>query len=132
MFVTGFPRLLLRLEGLAVLLLSLHVYNELGESWLLFFLLFLVPDISMLGYLAGPGSGAIVYNIGHTYLFPGGLALFGFMLGQPFLYSLALVWSAHIGFDRLIGYGLKYGGSFRRTHLGRIGRKTPEEEVTGQ
>lgn len=132
MYVTGFPRFLLRLEGLVVLLLSLHLYNELGEGWLLFVLLFFAPDISMLGYLAGPGSGAVIYNLGHTYLFPAGLALLGYMLGQPFLYSLALIWSAHIGFDRLIGYGLKYNASFQKTHLGRIGRKPQEEEVVGQ
>lgn len=132
MYITGFPRLLLRLEGLVVLLLSLNFYNELDQSWLLFFLLILVPDISMLGYLAGTGAGAILYNIGHTYLFPAGLALLGYMLGQPFLYSLALIWSAHIGFDRAIGYGLKYNTSFQRTHLGRIGRKNREEEVVGQ
>lgn len=132
MYVTGFPRLLLRLEGLVVLLLSLHFYNEMGEGWLLFALLFFAPDVSFVGYLATPLTGAIFYNTAHTYLFPAGLGLLGYMIEQPFLYSLALIWSAHIGFDRTIGFGLKYSSSFQKTHLGRIGRKVPEEEVVGQ
>jgi hypothetical protein len=36
--------------------------------------------------------------------------------------SLGLIWCAHIGLDRAIGYGLKYGASFGHTRLGRIGR----------
>lgn len=127
--VVGLPRLLLRVEGLAVLLLSLHFYNELGGEWLLFALLFLTPDLSMLGYLSGPAAGAITYNLAHTYLFPCVLAAIGMMIGQPSLYPLALIWSAHIGFDRLIGYGLKYSTGFKETHLGRIGKKEGGEEV---
>ena len=132
MYVTGFPRRLLRLEGLIIFLLSVQLYSEFGESWLLFVLLFLIPDISMLGYLAGATSGAILYNAAHTYIFPAGLATLGYMIDQPFLYSLALIWAAHIGLDRLIGYGLKYSLGFRETHLGRIGGTVPEEEVVGQ
>lgn len=131
MFVSGIPRLLLRIEGLVVLLLSLHFYNELDGSWLWFLLLFLVPDLSFLGYLAGSMTGAMVYNIAHTYISPAILAALGFMLEQPELYPLALIWTAHIGLDRLIGYGLKYPTGFRDTHLGKIGSGEPDE-IVGQ
>jgi hypothetical protein len=33
---------------------------------------------------------------------------------------LALVWFAHIGMDRALGYGLKYDDAFTHTHLGII------------
>ena len=132
MYVSGFPRLLLRLEGLVVLTISLYFYNELDGGWLLFALLLLAPDLSFLGYLAGPGPGSTLYNIAHSYLLPGALGVLEFMLQQPLLYSIALIWTAHIGLDRLLGYGLKYATGFHDTHLGRIGRSNPEEEVVGQ
>jgi hypothetical protein len=43
--------------------------------------------------------------------------------------SLATIWIAHIGFDRALGYGLKYGSGFTHTHLGRIGRDRYSEEM---
>lgn len=131
MAVLGFPRLLLRIEALIVLLLSLYVYDQLDGGWLQFALLFLVPDLSFLGYLAGVGTGAMIYNVAHTYILPALLALLGFMLHQPQLYFIALIWTAHIGADRLIGYGLKYPAGFKETHLGRLGSKEPEE-IVGQ
>lgn len=131
MYVSGFPRLLLRLEGLIVVILSLYFFNELQESWWLFAILFLAPDLSFLGYVAGEDFGSVLYNIAHTYLLPSGLALLGLMLHQPLLYSIALVWTAHIGADRLVGYGLKYSTGFSDTHLGRIGKARPEE-IVGQ
>jgi hypothetical protein len=33
---------------------------------------------------------------------------------------MALIWLAHIGMDRMLGYGLKYSGGFKDTHLGRL------------
>lgn len=119
---TGVPRLLLRLEGACVLAASLGLYHRYGSGWLLFALLFLAPDLSMLGYLMGPRVGARAYNAVHTYLLPfvlGGLSL---LLNVVWLPGLALVWAAHIGFDRMLGYGLKYPTAFQDTHLGRIGR----------
>ena len=43
-------------------------------------------------------------------------------LGAGIGLPLALVWIAHIGFDRALGYGLKYPSAFADTHLGRIER----------
>jgi hypothetical protein len=120
----GGPRVLLRLEGLAVLIASVVAYRQLGGSWGLFAALFLVPDLSMLGYLAGARVGAVTYNTVHSYLFAAGLAALGAVLGVPGLLLVAAIASAHVGFDRALGYGLKYGTGFGHTHLGvREGRK---------
>lgn len=100
-------------------------YHVIGASWWLFAALFLVPDISMLGYLRSTRFGAMLYNAGHTYAVPGILLAAAPWAGHPLLQALALIWIAHIGFDRLVGYGLKYGVSFNATHLGWVGRRTP-------
>jgi hypothetical protein len=42
-------------------------------------------------------------------------------MAWPIAGSVALIWLAHIGFDRALGYGLKYKAGFGFTHLGRIG-----------
>jgi hypothetical protein len=36
------------------------------------------------------------------------------------LLTYALIWTAHIGVDRLLGFGLKYPTRFQDTHLQRI------------
>ncbi|MCG6366164.1 DUF4260 domain-containing protein [Vibrio fluvialis] len=128
-FITGQPKILLRLEGLCILLISLLFYSTSGFSWSLFGWLFLVPDIALLGYLFNPRVGAVAYNITHSLLIPLGLAAVGVILGGSLALSLATIWSAHIGFDRALGYGLKYGSGFTHTHLGRIGRDRYSEEM---
>jgi len=113
--------LLLRLEGLAVALLTAALYARTGASWWLFAALWIVPDLSMLGYLASPCRGARIYNAFHTYLLPAILALFAFWLHpQRLLEPIALIWANHIGIDRALGYGLKYADGFGFTHLGRF------------
>ena len=96
-----------------MLALSILLYGLEGESWLLFVVLFLVPDLSMLGYLGGPRIGAVSYNLLHTHAPPGMLATFGLLAGSSLLVSVALVWFSHIGFDRMVGFGLKYPTDFR-------------------
>ncbi len=124
--VHGAVRVWLRLEGLLVLLLAAYVYRDVGGSWLMFGVLFLVPDVSFAGYLAGPRAGAAVYNAAHSYIGP---LLLGFALRMTMAgwLPLAFIWGAHVGFDRALGYGLKYPAAFRDTHLGRIGRDHPGE-----
>ena len=116
--VTGAPRLWLRLEGLAVLLLALLLWARGGHSWGLLALLFLAPDLSFAGYLAGPRVGAAVYNAAHSYLGPIAAAALALLTGRPPV--VALIWAAHVGFDRMLGYGLKYPTGFADTHLGRL------------
>jgi len=120
--VTGGPRALLRLEGLALLAAMTLLYAVWGGSWWLYVLLFLTPDLSFAGYLAGPRIGAIVYNAAHSTLAPAALMAAGFALTSPLTLSIAMIWLAHIGFDRALGYGLKYSDGFGFTHLGRIGK----------
>jgi len=112
----------LRAEGAAMLALSVLLYTRTGEGWLLFILLLLVPDLSMLGYLGGPRVGAIAYNVVHTYATPIVLAGLGVLTGSALVMALALIWTAHIGLDRMFGYGLKLPTGFQDTHLGRIGK----------
>ncbi|MGB6686920.1 MAG: DUF4260 domain-containing protein [Terracidiphilus sp.] len=115
-------RLFLRVEGLAVVALTALLYARTGASWWLFAGLWLVPDLSMLGYLAGPCWGARNYNAIHTYVTPATLAVVTLLLHRSGLLPFALIWANHIGLDRMLGYGLKYPAGFGWTHLGRIGR----------
>lgn len=115
--VTGMPSLLLRLEGLAIAVLALSFGFTQGLSWLLLLVLFLAPDIAMLGYLAGNKVGAIAYNAAHTLVVPMAVFGVGWWTGSDLAVSIACVWVAHIGFDRCIGYGLKYPSAFKHTHL---------------
>ncbi len=121
--VQGGVRILLRLEGLCLLVAALVAYAHAGHGWGLFALCFLAPDLSFAGYLGGRRAGAIAYNAAHSSI--GALACLGAGLywGAPAFVSACLIWLAHIGFDRALGYGLKYAGSFHDTHLGRIGRE---------
>src|SRR5918998_1837585 len=114
------PGVLLRIEGGMLLAISALFYWVNGGSWVLFALLILAPDVSMLGYLFGTKVGAATYNLAHTYALPASLATFGVLAGSPLAVSVALVWFAHIGMDRLVGYGLKYTSGFKDTHLDRV------------
>ena len=120
--VTGGVKTLLRLEGLTLMVGMVVLYATWDGSWWVFAVLFFVPDLSFLAYLAGPRTGAIVYNIAHSYMAPVALMTLGFGLAAPLTLSIAMIWLAHIGFDRALGYGLKYAAGFSFTHLGRIGR----------
>lgn len=119
MSVTGPPLLWLRLEGLAVFLASLLFFRWQLEPWKTFLVFFLAPDASMLGYLAGPATGARLYNVAHNYVVPLFLACWGLAIGREDVVPYALIWTAHIGFDRMLGFGLKYTEGFGWTHLGR-------------
>ena len=114
------PVALLRAEGVALLALSVLLYRVNGGSWLLFGVLLLAPDLSMLGYLAGPKVGAAIYNAFHTYAMPAVVGALGMIFASPVAMAVALIWFAHIGVDRTVGYGLKYPTSFKDTHLQRV------------
>jgi hypothetical protein len=115
-------RVWLQLEGVVAFVLATFLYVNEGGSWLLFGALFFAPDISFAGYLAGPRVGAATYNVAHSYVGPLTVAAAFLTLGSAWL-PLALVWGAHVGFDRALRYGLKYPPAFRDTHLGRIGQR---------
>ena len=115
--VTGAPNLLLRAEGLMVLAASAWAFAGPGASWWVFAGLLLAPDLAMLGYLRGPRVGAAAYNAVHTYLGPLALMGIGATAAMPLAVALGLIWAAHIGMDRAVGYGLKYPSAFKATHL---------------
>ena len=115
-------RTILRLEGAAAFAAAVALYAHAGFSWPLFALLILAPDLAMLPYLIGPRAGAAAYNLAHTYALSVPLALAGYWLASPIALALGLIWTTHIGMDRMLGYGLKYASGFADTHLGRIGR----------
>lgn len=121
--VTGSVLTLLRLEGLAVAVVTSVLYARTGASWWLFAALWLTPDLSMLGYLAGSCWGSRCYNAIHTYVLPGALALSALALHAHALLPIALIWTNHIGVDRLMGYGLKYANGFGWTHLSSPGKR---------
>lgn len=121
--VTGSVQKLLRVEAFGLLALAVALYVRTGGSALEFALLFLVPDLSLLGYLFGSKVGAVLYNAMHSTVGPialGAASLFGLVPAAAL--PVALIWAAHIGFDRTLGYGLKYATAFGHTHLGVIGK----------
>lgn len=109
-------RHLLRLEGLAVFAASVTVFFVTEQPWWLLGALALAPDLGMLGYAVSDRVGALTYNAVHVYLGPLAAAAAWYWLGVAWLLPVALVWAAHIGADRALGYGLK-GASFKQTHL---------------
>ena len=124
--VDGGVRALLRTEGLLLLVSTVALYARFGSGWGLFALLFLVPDLSFAGYLLGPRIGALAYNMMHSTVGPLTLAAVSLVFDQHLILALALIWLAHIGLDRALGYGLKQARGFGFTHLGPIGRSVTE------
>jgi Domain of unknown function (DUF4260) len=119
--ITGGMRNLLRLEGLTYLIFAVAAFAAAKGSWIAFVVLFMVPDLSFVAYLAGQRTGSYCYNAMHSVIGPAMLALAGQFFSAPELWDFAAIWLAHVGFDRMLGYGLKYPSGFKDTHLGRIG-----------
>jgi hypothetical protein len=117
---TGAVRVVLRLEGLCVLIAASIAYSKFGLGWGTFALFFLTPDLSLFGYLAGPRVGAVSYNLARSYCGAVACLAAGLVLPAPTILGVGLIWCAHIGFDRALGYGLKYSDGFSFTHLGLI------------
>ena len=118
--VDRLPRLLLGAEGIAVCASAVAVYFWAGYPWWILLVLALAPDLSFVGYAAGPRVGALVYDAAHTYLLAVPLAAIGVLADLDAAVQVGLVWAAHIGIDRALGYGLKYPTRFEDTHLQRV------------
>lgn len=114
------PSLLLKLDYAALFLITLAIYSSRQFSWTLFAILFLAPDLFMLGYLATPRLGSALYNLGHTFFIPLILFAISYLTHRSILLGIAIIWISHIAFDRTLGYGLKYPTHFRDTHLQRV------------
>jgi hypothetical protein len=113
--VAGTPLRLLRIEGLALFALATVGFAFTGQSWWLYAALFFVPDVSFAAYMAGPKAGAWAYNALHSTIGPAILAGIGLVLNSSIFLGIAAIWAAHIGFDRMLGYGLKYASAFNDT-----------------
>ena len=113
---------LLKLEELSLLGLSMLLFSELDYSWWWYALLFLTPDLSMVGYLANPRLGAWTYNLVHHKGLAVELYVLGALLSIPWLMFAGTLLLGHSSFDRVFGYGLKHEDAFQNTHLGRIGK----------
>lgn len=114
------PRGLLHAEGLAVAGAAVALYFHAGYPWWLLVVLILAPDLSAIGFVAGASVGTLTYNTMHTYALPVVLAAVGVIVDADLAVQLGLIWLAHIGVDRAIGYGLKYPSGFKDTHLQRV------------
>ena len=112
----------IRLEELGFFLFSVFLFSTLGYPWWYFPVLLFVPDISMLGYLAGPRVGAVIYNLVHHRALALLYYVAGVSLSAPVLSLAGVIIFAHSSLDRVFGYGLKFADGFGHTHLGRIGR----------
>ena len=117
---TSLVKQLLHAEGLGLLLIALVGYAWQGFHWWQFGLALFVPDLVMIGYLWGPKVGSICYNFGHFTLWPLSLLALGVLNNWQLGLQIGLIWLAHLGLDRMLGYGLKYPTQFKDTHLGRV------------
>ncbi len=112
---------LVKLEELAQFLLSIFLFTQLNFAWWVFPACILLPDLSMLGYIANPKAGARLYNLFHHKLTGAGIFMAGIWLHQPLITLAGVILFGHSAMDRIFGYGLKYGDNFKHTHLGWIG-----------
>ncbi len=115
------PSILLRIEEALLLTATLFAYQHLHFSWLLFAILFLTPDLFMLGYLVNARLGASNLQPRphpHPPCSPSCSSATSSTGTYP--QQLALIWTAHIALDRLLGFGLKYPTFFKDTHLQHI------------
>jgi len=122
-FVKSWPKILLHVEGACIFGSTIWAYSRLNQSWWTFAGLLLAPDLGMVGYLANTAVGAAIYNSVHTETPPILLLCTALARDNKTAVGLALCWLAHIGMDRMLGYGLKYGTGFTHTHLGIFGGK---------
>ena len=111
-----------RAEGLVLLAFAVYMFNQFGLNWALFIGGIFLIDLFMIGYAFNNRAGAAIYNLGHTLVVPFFLWILSWELEQSWIMTLSLIWLAHIGLDRALGYGLKLNDGFKHTHLGKIGK----------
>jgi len=121
-------KIILKLEALALFGLGVVLFSRLEISGWWYAGLFFAPDLSMIGYLQSPRTGAWTYNLVHHLGTAVMVYLLGIWLGLPWLAFTGALLLGHSSFDRVLGYGLKYGDAFKHTHLGWIGK---EQQAAG-
>jgi hypothetical protein len=116
----GHVRSLLKMEAAVVSLICIWLYHESGGTLGYFLLLILVPDLGLLGYLRSASVGAFFYNLTHNYALALLLCGVGKVVDSETALQVGLIWTAHVGIDRMLGFGLKYTSAFNDTHLGQL------------
>lgn len=114
---------LIHLEEGLMFVGGFYLFTLLPFAWWWFLVLILLPDIGMVGYLAGPKAGAWTYNLFHHRGLAFAVGLVGLYLGDPLWQAVGIILFSHTAMDRMFGYGLKYEKGFIFTHLGTIGPK---------
>jgi len=115
---------IIQIEEVAITALSIYfltVYN-LGLPIWVWVLLFFTPDLSMLGYLINSRVGAYTYNLFHHRAVAILFAAVGLLIANNPVTAMGILLFAHSSFDRMLGYGLKFGDDFKHTHLGWMGK----------
>ncbi|PIE93956.1 hypothetical protein CO726_17225 [Bacillus fungorum] len=107
-------------EGLVVFLAAIYTYSLYEFSWIIFLVFLLAPDLSMLAYRINNQVGANIYNLFHTYIISILIVIIGIFFKIDTVIMIGLIWTAHIGMDRMFGYGLKYETDFKDTHIQRL------------
>lgn len=115
---------LIKIEQIALFSFSIFLFSQTDFAWWWFLVLILLPDLSMLGYLSGPKTGALIYNFFHHQALAILLLGIGWQTGNNWLYLTGIILLGHSTMDRIFGYGLKYPDGFKHTHLGWIGKST--------
>jgi len=111
---------ILRTEELAMFLLSIALFSQTAFSWWWFPALILLPDIGMAGYAINSKFGSLTYNLFHHKAIAVAAFVVGHIWELPFIELTGIILFGHASMDRIFGYGLKYGVSFKHTHLGKI------------
>ena len=111
---------LLQAEELLFFLVSIYALYLLEVNWWYYLLLFIGPDVSMIGYLAGNKFGAVLYNLFHHKAIAIIFLATGLYLSDELIIVIGIILFGHSSMDRMFGYGLKHFKGFKFTHLGII------------
>ena len=114
---------LLKLEELGQFLFAILLFSQMDYAWWIFPACLLLPDLSMVGYIFNPKSGAWLYNLFHHKLVAILVLIIGFWMDDSAVTLAGIILFGHAAMDRIFGYGLKFQDHFNHTHLGRIGKE---------
>lgn len=111
---------IIQLEELGLFALALFglYLQPLEFPWWIWLILFLLPDLGMIGYIINPEIGAITYNLLHHRFIGVVVLALGYFTHNPYLILAGLILLGHSSFDRALGYGLKFPDNFKHTNLG--------------
>ena len=113
---------LIKLEEASMLALAFYLSTLLDYGWWMFILFLFTPDLSMIGYLLGNKTGAIIYNLFHHKFLAIAVGIAGHLLALPIITFTGIILFGHSSLDRIMGFGLKQHKGFNYTHLGAINK----------